>query len=108
MGLDAISRGGYTLHIEHMFYMEAGESRFMTEIDPSPDVRWMCAKHQPPVLLAVRMATGELHIKVGSRQWRISGFQRATAICPKCGAEHSIEPNLELQRAQHTNDEEHS
>lgn len=59
--------------------------------------RWMCTRHHPPVLLAILTNTNEIHIKVGARHWRITGFKHVIATCPKCGSETILE--TEPQRA---------
>lgn len=70
--------------------------------------RWVCSRHEPAVLLAKRTPNGALHIKVGAREWRVFGFECAIAICPKCGAQHLIHNDDELQRARNDILEEHT
>lgn len=53
--------------------------------------RWMCDRHEPPVLLGMIDDAGHLHIKVRNRDWYVTDFRSVTATCPKCGAIHTRE-----------------
>ena len=59
------------------------------EIRRTP-IRWECACRQPPVLLGTYEPGGRVHIKVRDRYWHVEG--RVETVCPRCGAEHALDP----------------
>ena len=57
----------------------------------SPIDRWECHCQEPPVLLATYDEQGTINIKARDRYWTVQGMVKAR--CPKCGAEHTFDPN---------------
>jgi hypothetical protein len=59
--------------------------------------RWVCPCQDPPVLLGTYDSAGRIHLKSRDRYWHVRGYVRT--VCPKCGAEHTLElPGLAEKR----------
>lgn len=57
---------------------------------PGAIVRFSCPCRKPAVLLATRGPGAQINIKVRDRYWHVIGMVRA--VCPRCGAEHVLDP----------------
>lgn len=53
-------------------------------------IRWECRCQEPPVLLGTFDASGKVNLKVRDRYWHVIG--RVWTVCPRCGAEHVLDP----------------
>lgn len=52
--------------------------------------RWFCRCKEPPVLLGTSDASGQIHLKARDRYWHVRGS--VIAVCPRCGCEHTLDP----------------